>query len=135
MTAPTAKPAVLISRCLLGIPCRYHGQLYRRGRRIGDAELVERLRAEYRLIDICPECDAGMPTPRPPTKIIEGCSICDGRDVTEVFRHGAEIALKLAKREGCRRAWLKNKSPSCDRRRGMCAKLLRENGIDIEGVD
>ena len=135
MAVPDMKPAVLISRCLLGVPCRYHGQLYRRGRRIGDAELVARLRLKYRLVDVCPECDAGMPTPRPPTKIIEGCFICDGRDVTDVFLHGGEIALKLAQREGCKRAWLKNESPSCDRRFGACAKLLQENGIQVVGVD
>ncbi len=134
MIDPTAKPAVLISRCLLGVPCRYHGQLYRRGRRIGDAALVERLQRSYRLIDVCPECDAGMPTPRPPTKLIEGRCICNGLDITDVFRHGAEIALATALREDCELAWLKNESPSCDPSVGISARLLQRHGIKVYGV-
>ena len=134
MVDPTTKPAVLISRCLLGIPCRYHGQLYRRGRRIGNVELVERLQRSYRLIDVCPECDAGMPTPRPPTKLIEGRCMCGGLEVTDVFRHGAEMALATALRERCGLAWLKNESPSCDRIVGICARLLQQHGIKVHGV-
>ena len=136
MTAPAADyPAVLVSRCLLGIPCRYHGRSTTRwGKPIGRPSLIARLRARYRLIDVCPECDAGMPTPRPPTRIVDGRWICDGVDVTAVFQRGAEIALAAALREGCRRAYLLRGSPACDRDHGMCAQLLKEHGIKVIAV-
>ena len=126
--------AVLVSRCLLGVPCRYHGKAYRMGKRIGRPALIERLRKRYRIIDVCPECDAGLPTPRPPTRIVGGRWICDGRDVTDVFRQGAEIALAVARSEGCQRAYLLRGSPACDRDDGMCAQLLQEHGIKVIAV-
>jgi len=125
------RPCVLISRCLLGVPCRYHGRLYVMGYRIGRPALVERLRKRYTLIDVCPEVDAGLPVPRPPTRIIDGKWICDGRDVTADFRRGAEIALKQAQLHNCKRAYLKARSPSGDSRFGMCGMLLREHGIKV----
>ena len=72
------KPAVLVSRCLLGVPCRYHGQTQVRGHRIGRPALIAKLQQDYRLIDVCPEVDAGMPTPRPRTDIVDGRWISDG---------------------------------------------------------
>ena len=128
------RPAVLVSRCLLGVACRYHGKTHRMGRRIGRPGLIERLRRSYRLVDVCPECDAGLPTPRPPTRIVDGRWICNGRDVTAVFRHGAEMALAAARREGCGRAYLLRGSPACDRISGMCGQLLEEHGIRVIGV-
>ncbi len=125
------RPAVLISRCLLGVPCRYHGKTHRMGKRIGRPALIERLRKKYRIIDICPECDAGLPTPRAPTQIVNGRWICDGRDVTAVFMEGANIALAAADREGCRRAYLLRGSPACDRDIGMCGQLLQKHGIKV----
>lgn len=122
---------MLISRCLLGVPCRYHGQTHRRGRRIGRPGLVARLRRRYRLIDVCPEVDAGMPTPRPPTRIVDGRWICAGKDVTEDFERGARLVLAAAQRYGCSRAYLLGQSPACDREVGMGGCFLRENGIRV----
>ena len=46
---------------------RYHG---------GDAlctdEIVERWKAEGRLVPLCPETAAGLPVPRPPAEIVGG---------------------------------------------------------------
>ena len=53
------KPPALISACLLGIPCRYHG---RRAKKRDD--LIERLQQKYVLVPVCPEQLGGMPTPR-----------------------------------------------------------------------
>ena len=128
------KPAVLISRCLLGVPCRYHGELHRRGKRIGRPSLVARLSRKYRLVDVCPEVDAGMPTPRPPTRIVEGRWLCDGEDVTDTFRRGAEIALQHAQQHDCQRAYLVKRSPACDPASGMCGMLLRKHGIKTVSV-
>ena len=132
MATPAAsQPAVLVSRCLLGVPCRYHGKTYRMGKRIGRPALIARLRKRYRIIDVCPECDAGLPTPRPPTQIVDGHWICGGRDLTAIFRKGAEIALAAARREGCQRAYLMRDSPACDRDTGMCGQLLQKHGIKV----
>ena len=130
----TIRPAVLVSRCLLGVPCRYHGKTHRMGKRIGRPALIERLGRKYRLIDVCPECDAGLPTPRSPTRIVNGRWICNGQDVTAVFREGAEIALAAAHREGCRRAYLLRGSPACDRDNGTCGQLLQKHGIKVIAV-
>ena len=66
------RPAVLVSRCLLGIPCRYHGSETVMGRHIGRPALIARLRKKYELLDVCPEVDAGLPTPRPPIILMPG---------------------------------------------------------------
>lgn len=131
---PESKPCVLISRCLLGVPCRYHGKTHVRGFRIGKPALLARLRTKYRLIDVCPEVDAGMPTPRPPTRIVEGRWICDGVDVTEIFRQGAQLALQKAQEHNCRKAYLLRDSPACDRAFGACGRLLVEHGIQVVNV-
>ena len=125
------KPCVLISRCALGVPCRYHGQTHRMGHRIGHAQRVSTLRRKYRLIDICPEVDAGMSTPRPPTRICNGRWVCDGQDVTATFERGAAMALGLAILNGCQRAYLQHDSPACDPRTGCTAQLLAEHGVKI----
>ena len=61
-----AKEVVLISRCFLGVPCRYHGKTTCwTGKPIGRPGLVARLRKRYTLLDVCPEVDGGLPVPRP----------------------------------------------------------------------
>lgn len=124
-------PAVLISRCIYGVPCRYHGRTHARGHRIGRPALVARLKAKYRLYDICPECDAGMPTPRPPTRIVDGRWICDGEDVTDLFREGAQIALRHAEQYRCERAYLLAGSPACDRDQGATGRCLTAHGLTV----
>lgn len=133
MCEPLREP-VLISRCLLGVPCRFHGRSTMCGYAIGRKPLVARLRRTCWLIDICPEVDAGMPTPRPPTRIVEGRWVCDGRDVTDVFRRGAAIALAAAARYGARRAYLYRRSPACDPKHGMTGIVLRAAGLTVRGA-
>ena len=52
---------ILISACLLGLPCRYDGaskpQLW-----------VEELARRHELIPMCPEQMGGLPTPRNPSE-------------------------------------------------------------------
>jgi len=126
---------VLISRCLLGIPCRYHGRCTTRwGRPIGRPALVARLRRKHRLIPVCPETDAGLPTPRPPTRIVDGRWIMDGIDVSDIFERGAQIALEAATKHGCEKAYLLRGSPSCDRDVGATGILLRQHGFIVRSV-
>ena len=53
---------ILVSACLLGIPCRYDGA--------GKADpAIEKLRqGGHTLIPVCPEILGGLPTPRPPAE-------------------------------------------------------------------
>ena len=142
---------VLVSSCLLGDPVRYHG---------GDArcanEILERWRAEGRLVPVCPETAAGLPVPRPPAEIAGGdggavlrgeATVGDssGRDVTAVFMNGARAALDAARRSGARVAVLKDGSPSCattyihdgtfrgqrDPGQGVTAALLAQAGLRL----
>ena len=53
---------VLVSACLLGVPCRYDGQSKRH-------PLAQELCRRHRVIPVCGEIFGGLPTPRPPAEI------------------------------------------------------------------
>lgn len=136
------KESILVSACLLGVPCRYDGASKPCA---GVAALAER----FRLIPVCPEQLGGLPTPRPASEIQPDGSIRNtaGADVTEAYRTGAEAALSAALQSGCRVAILKEKSPSCGsglrydgsfsgtltEGDGVTTALLRANGIRVIG--
>ena len=103
------KEALLISACFLGRHCKYDG-----GTNTLPRELLERLRARYRLIPVCPETAGLLPIPREPSERRGGGVYGrDGADVTAAYERGAQTALRLSERFGCRRALLKERSPSC----------------------
>jgi len=65
-----------------------------------------------------------------------------GEDVTEAFLRGAQEAVKLAQAVGAKRAFLKERSPSCGVRwiwladelvegKGVAAAALEKAGIEI----
>ena len=133
--------ALLISACLMGFNCKYSG-----GNNALPPEALEELKRRYRLIPVCPEAAGGLPTPRVPSERRGDRVITrDGRDVTEAFRKGAEIATRLAEKYRIRRALLKSNSPSCGsktvydgsfsgiliRGDGITAAVLKERGIEI----
>ena len=98
---------ILISACLLGLPCRYDGaskpQLW-----------VEELARRHELIPMCPEQMGGLPTPRNPSERRgDRVVMRTGEDVTEQYRRGAACALRLYQLLGCKAAVLKERSPSC----------------------
>jgi uncharacterized protein YbbK (DUF523 family) len=137
---------VLVSSCLLGVACRYDGDH-------SLAEEIARKARQMHVIPICPEQLGGLPTPRPPSNIVNGDGeevlrgrarvINDqGEDVTQAFLKGARETLALAKLTGAQKAILKGKSPSCGLRTPYCetetgygigvtAALLLRNGIEI----
>ena len=130
---------VLISACLLGIPCRWHG--HRPKKR---TKLLECLKKKYVLVPVCPEQLGGMPTPRTGEKLEgSGAQVLDeglriiapenGQDVTRFHVNGAKYTLEIAKIVGVRRAYLKSGSPSCDRE-GVTGELLKRNGIKVVRV-
>ena len=132
---------ILVSRCLLGEICRYDGK------QVPD-ETVIALSAENTLVPVCPEMLGGLPCPRVPSEVQKDGRVLakDGRDVTAEYRKGAQEALRICLAEGCERAILKARSPSCGKGiiydgtftgtltegNGVTVKLLEENGIPVE---
>lgn len=132
---------ILISACLLGASCRYDGKSK-------PNEKVLELMEKYELIPVCPEIFGGLPTPRTPAERVGSRVLTrDGADVTEQYEHGAFEALRFARLFGCKKAVLKEKSPSCGSGEiydgsfsgaltpgfGVAAALLSENGIEVFG--
>ena len=149
---PPAREPVLVSACLVGRVCRYDGT------HNADAVLEVRLEEEgVEIVPFCPEEHGGLGTPRPPAwidaeggaAVIAGRSRVTtdaGRDVTGEFRRGAEGAAELCQRRGIRRAFLKERSPSCGVAQthvagervdgpGVTTARLRLDGVRVEGVE
>lgn len=132
---------ILISGCLLGLKCRYDGK----EKKLSE---IEKLIGLYNLIPVCPEQLGGLPTPRIPAERVKDRVITQvGVDVTKEYRLGAEEALKIVKLYNCKKAILKEKSPSCGCGKiydgtfsrnliagnGVTAELLLKNGIEVFG--
>lgn len=132
---------ILVSACLLGIPCRYDGQSKAH-------PLARALCEKHHVVPVCGEIFGGLPTPRPPAEI-QGDRVVtrDGQDVTEAYRRGAEAAAQLARLTGAQAAVLKERSPSCGSGAvydgtfsgvltegwGITAALLRQQGLQVVG--
>jgi len=136
----------IVSGCLVGIDCRFDGK-----NRIS-TDLIEDFK-KGELIPLCPEQLGGLPTPRPPSRIVNGngYDVLDGRtrvvnqkgdDVTEKFIKGATEVLKITKILDVEEAVLESKSPSCGCGRiydeisgelvescGVLTALLKRNGV------
>lgn len=150
---------ILASACLLGQRVRYDGNA-----RTLSHPLLARWMDEGRVVPFCPECAAGLPTPRPPAEIAPGDDADailagaghvrgrDGADLTDAFRAAAHRALETARAEGCGFALLADRSPSCGSRRiyaggfdgtlragmGVTAALLARHGVQVfteTGID
>lgn len=132
----TGSEPILISACLLGIPCRWHGHRPKKRER-----LIEQLKRKYVLVPVCPEQLGGMPTPRTGEGLDgSGAEVLDGKlriiapetgqDVTKFHINGAKYTLEIANIVGARRAYLKSGSPSCDRE-GVTGEILKRGGIKV----
>ena len=132
---------LLISACLLGVACRYDGKSVR-------GVDADALRKKYNLIPICPEIYGGLPTPRTPSERQgEKTMMKDGTDVTANYQKGAEIAYQLCLEFDCKKALLKERSPSCGSGKiydgsfsgtltdgdGVTSELLKKHGIAVFG--
>lgn len=146
------KQRIFVSACLLGHAVRYDG----RSKPV-DHPLIDRWKAEGRIVTLCPEMAAGLPVPRPPAEIEPGADALgvlsgerrvlenSGGDVTAAFIAGADLASDLAARTGCRYALLTDGSPSCGSRhvhagrfdgekiagQGVVAARLKAAGIAV----
>ncbi len=143
---------VLVSACLIGCYCRHDGRTNQ------DRVLERELEREgLRAVPFCPEEHGGMGTPRPAAWISAtgAAAVLEGRaqvrteagaDVTQAFLAGARGALDACRAQGIRRAYLKERSPSCGTRQthvdgklvegpGVTSELLARAGIEVHGVE
>ena len=119
----------IISACLLGENCKYSG-----GNNY--CQWVAEFAEKHKYIAVCPECEGGLPVPRPPAEIAGDRVInTEGADVTAEFVEGAKLSYERAKTaamelgETIEGAILKAKSPSCGRGKiydGTFSKTLIE---------
>ena len=130
---------ILVSACLLGVPCRYDAKSK-------PDERVIALSKKHELIPVCAEVLGGLETPRIPAEIV-GDKVLrrDGVDVTRGYHRGAQCVLDIAIQNSCKIAILKSKSPSCGKGKiydgtytktlkdgnGICADLLVKNNIMV----
>ncbi len=137
---------ILVSACLLGLNTRFDGAC-----KENPAVLAYLRQNDWLPIPVCPEQLAGLPTPRSRTFFRQGdgrailnqtgrLAAEDGSDLSHAFVRGAQEALKTALITGCRKALLKERSPSCGVHQvylgetvvagqGVAAALLAQNGI------
>ena len=134
---------ILVSACLLGLPCRYDGKAKQ-------YPAVLRLAEKHTLIPVCPEQLGGLQTPRVPSER-QGERVMnkEGADNTTAFLRGAQCALDIARLTKCEIAVLRAKSPSCGCGKiydgtfsgtltdgnGVTAELLQKNGIQVLSDD
>lgn len=130
---------LLVSGCLLGKNTKYNGKN-------NYIPLIEKIKEKYNIIVICPEVMGGLSIPRDPSEI-SGNKVINNKmkDVTFEYNKGAKIALELAIKNNCKKALLKEKSPSCGVNyiydgtfsgniicgMGITTKLLVSNNIDV----
>lgn len=106
------QPSVLASRCLTGVACRYDGH----SRLQQDLALLP---TSWILLDLCPEADLGMGTPRPPIGLLldqAGLHLreCNGtRDWTAEMTSWCTFLAEVLVADGVAGAVLKARSPSC----------------------
>jgi len=149
--AETGAEKVLVSACLLGRECTY------KATHNGDGVLERLLESDdLEAVPFCPEEHGGLGTPRPPAdltapagEVLDGDGAVvthGGDDVTDAFQRGAEGALETCERLGLKRAFLKERSPSCGCAAthvrgevvdgpGLTAALLTRHGIACTGIE
>lgn len=114
-----ARRPVLVSACLLGLPTRYDGRS-----KLSTEVLAYLDREQLLAIPVCPEQLAGLPTPREKTCFRQGTGLdvlancgevvsASGKNMNDIFLHGARQTLAVARLTGCSHAILKERSPSC----------------------
>ncbi len=142
-----SKEKVIISACVYGFPFRYDGKDKKR------EEVLKSLSEKYVLIPVCPEILSGLSIKRPPcskkdNKILENAT---GIEKTHFFIKGANKILKVVRELKIKKAFLKEKSPSCGvnmvhffvekdktelkKGRGILTEILIKEGIEVEGIE
>jgi len=107
------RETVVVSACLLGLPCRYDG------RGVLVQEVLDACHGK-RVLPMCPEVAAGMGVPRPtifldPQYPLHDAIVqrCDGLDVTGIIDDAIAALSRVVLASGAKAALLKEGSPSC----------------------
>ena len=148
--AGKVQPKILVSACLVGQCVRYKGDSC-------PQNLLLAPQVRKYLLPFCPEYAGGLATPRPPAEIRGeggGQAVWQGkaqvvnnaeRDVTQEYKQGAQLCLKVMQKHHLNTAILKQRSPSCGTReiydgsfsgvklagQGATAALLAQHGVAL----
>lgn len=114
---------ILIAKCKTGFPCRYHG------RPVESPALIRKIKNLPHQF-ICPECEAGLPIPRPPIHVRDGKYLLGGKkDITALLqKYCLQKAEMLALQDIVLFIGVKD-SPCCDPDNGLFTKYLQRVGI------
>jgi uncharacterized protein YbbK (DUF523 family) len=131
---------ILVSACLIGENCKYHGGN-------NENKKVDQFLEGKTCLPFCPELLGGLPVPREPVEIMaDGKAINKiGEDVSAAFAKGAAESLRLCQDHQADLVVLKDGSPSCGVHyiydgtfsnktipgMGKTARLLQKNGYKI----
>ncbi len=151
------KETIIISFCLFDIPCQYDGEL---AKRRFSPSMIDKINFKYHIVPICPEQLSGLCTPRKPVEIQfgDGLDVLNlrtkvinesGEDFTDYFIKGANLTLKIAKLLNATKMITQKRSPTCSssgiydgtfshtlvKGYGVCAALLKMNGIELIDID
>ena len=136
---------IVVSACLLGRNCKYNGKNNRNERVLSAIE-------GHNILPVCPEVTGGLPTPRKPSELRNGCAVNNaGEDVDRFFKGGVKKTMEVLKGISIDCAVLQSRSPSCGVKqiydgtftktlidgRGLFAQALADTGvrlIDAEDV-
>lgn len=98
---------IIVSKCLLGVNCKYSG-----GNNYSQKVIHHLKDKEY--MALCPEQLGGLPTPRISCERCGGYILNkDGEDKTKEFTDGVEACLKMIQEKEIDYALLQKRSPSC----------------------
>lgn len=135
---------IVCSACLVGMACKYNGKNNNVDERV--VQLVK----EGKAVPVCPEMLGGLEVPRIPSEIKgDKVIMADGKDVTEAFEKGAQMALAITKAIKADTAILMPRSPSCGsdyiydgqfcrrliKGEGVFVRLLKNEGIKVYQPD
>lgn len=106
------KPIIIVSKCLTGVSCRYNGEPCK-------SKFLTKLTPYVQLIEVCPETDIGLKTPRNPIRLVQendSVRLIDPKDLVDYtekmlqFTQKSYTELKKINPQGF---IFKTKSPSC----------------------
>ena len=121
---------IVCSACLVGMACKYNGKNNNVDERV--VQLVK----EGKAVPVCPEMLGGLEVPRI-TSEIKGDKVimADGKDVSEAFEKGAQMALAITEAIKADTAILMPRSPSCGSDYiydgQFCRRLIKGDGVFV----
>jgi len=120
------KPKLGVSTCLLGEHVRYDGGHKR------DRFITDELSTHFDFVPVCPEVEVGLPTPRPPLRLVGPSDpprlvfAESGEDLTDRMEAWARTRVRELEQENLCGYIFKSKSPSSGMER---VKVYDKNGV------